>query len=556
MVLFMKRDLQAMGGKTYDLLVVGCGIYGAFTAREAALRGLSVAVIDRKDFCGATSANSLKIIHGGLRYLQQLDFTRVIESATERRALMRIAPHLVHPLPCAMPTRGFFMRSKLAMFAGMLLNDLLTYNRNHDADSEKTIPAGRIVSRAEFLQLVPGLTDTRFNGAAVWHDALAYSTERLAVSAVKAAVQAGADAANYTEMTRFVMEGKKVTGVVVRDVFSGKEVTIKANFVINNTGPWSKETLGMLGENVTMPASGLVLELNLVLKRQILKNHAVGLAGYRKSDTKERLLFFVPWHGRTMVGTYCRTHAGRADEAKVLDQDITSFLEDINNAFPSAKITREDISLIHCGILPMEEGSENWAAPEPARHYRLVDHGENDGVQGLFTVQGVKYTTARDVAGKTINEVLRKLGKWDGSVSKSSVTPLPGGDIPDFNHFVNDAKAAAPKGISGDSFTNLLYSYGTEYKAILDLGRKDDALLKRVGDSSCVIAAEVVNAVRNEMAQNLADVVFRRTDLGAVGLPDDQTLKACAEIMARECGWDNDRVEKEIGLVKAAVVKV
>ncbi|MDD4873072.1 MAG: glycerol-3-phosphate dehydrogenase/oxidase [Kiritimatiellae bacterium] len=545
-----------MGGKTYDVLIVGCGIYGAFTAREAALRGLSVAVIDRKDFCGATSANSLKIIHGGLRYLQQFDVVRVLESAKERKNLMRIAPHLVHPLPCAMPTRGFFMRSKPVMFMGMLLNDILTFDRNRDIDPEKNIPGGYVVPLEKFKQMVPGLDDARFNGAAVWHDALAYNTERLAIIALKAAAHAGADAANYAEMVRFVKDGKTVTGVVAKDAFSGEEVTIKAGLVINNTGPWSNETLALLGEQVTMPVYGLALELNFVLKRQLLKNHAVGLSGYRKSDTRERLLFFVPWHGRTMAGTYCRLHAGRLERMQVMEHDINTFLEDLNSAFPSANLTRKDISLVHAGVIPIEEGSEMWPEPEPLRHYRLIDHEKKDGVQGLLTVLGVKYTTARDVAEKSINSVLEKLGKFDGSVSKSSVTPLPGGDIPDFNRFVSDAKAASPKDLSDASLTNLLYSYGTEYKAILDLGKTDNALLKPISDSSEVIAAEIINAVRNEMAQTLSDVVLRRTDISAAGIPDEKTMNACAKIMGLELSWDKARIEKEIAQVKAEVRRV
>ena len=552
----MKRDLQAMGRKTYDVVIVGCGIYGAFAAREAAMRGLSVAVVDRKDFCGATSSNSLKIIHGGLRYLQQLDFLRVVESAKERKNLMRIAPHLIHPLPSAMPTRGLFMRSKLVMFAGMLLNDLLTAGRNRHIDPEKNIPSGYVVSRDEFMQLVPGVTDSRYDGAAVWCDALAYSTERLVISAVKAAVQAGADAANYAEAVRFLLNGKKVTGVVVKDVISGDEITIKSKLVINNTGPWSNEVLSLLEESVTMPVSGLALELNFVLKRQLLKSHAVGLVGYRKADAKERLLFFVPWHGVTMVGTYCRLHAGRVERIQVMDQDIDSFIEDVNNAFPSADITRKDIALVHAGLLPIEAGSEMWPEPEPLRHYKLIDHGKKDGIEGMFTVLGVKYTTARDVAEKTINKVLRKLGKWRGFASQSNSTPLPGGDIPDFRQFVSEAKAASPKELNDASMTNLLYCYGTEYKAILDMSLVDGELLKVISSGSCIIGAEVVNAVRNEMALNLGDVVFRRVDIGSAGMPDEDTLRACAKLMARELSWDKAKIEKEIIRVKSEVLKV
>jgi len=546
----MKRDLSALTRKKYDVLVVGCGAYGAFAAREAALRGLSVAVIDRKDFCGATSANSLKIIHGGLRYLQQFDVARLLESARERRNLMRIAPHLVHPLPCAMPTRGYMMRSKPVLFLGMLLNDFLTGDRNQYADPGKIIPAGRVVSRSEFQRLVPGLDDRRFTGAAVWHDAYAYNTERLVVIAVKDAVRYGADAANYLEAVKFHREGRRVTGVVARDAFTGREITINAELVINNTGPWTNETLSLLGEDVQMPVPGLALELNFVLKRRLLDRHAVGLSGYRQNDGKERLLFFVPWHGVTMAGTYCRLHAGRMDRVQVMDQDIRTFLEDLNSAFPSAKLTRDDILRVHSGVLPIEEGSNLWPEPEPLKHFIMVDHSREDGIDGLFTVVGVKYTTARDVAEKTIDRVLRKLGKPRGTASESSVLPLPGGDISDLQRFISESRDVAPKVLSEATMTNLLYTYGTEHAGILELGKTDSALLKSVGGQSNTIAAEVVYAVREEMAQTLSDVVFGRTDLGALGVPGDQVLKGCAEIMARECGWDKQKFENEITELK------
>jgi len=217
---------------------------------------------------------------------------------------------------------------------------------------------------------------------------------------------------------------------------------------------------------------------------------------------------------------------------------------------------RQDVSLVHAGVLPIEEGTELLPEPEPLRHYRLVDHEKKDGIEGLFTVVGVKYTTARDVAERTISRIAPKFEKCDRTGSKSASEPLPGGDIRDFDAFVKDSKAAAPKELNEAVVNNLLYGYGTEHKAVLGLGGKDASLLKPVGGSPAVIGAEVVHAVRSEMAQTLADVVFRRTSLGGLGIPDDGVLKNCAELMARERGWDKARIEKEIADLKASVIRV
>jgi len=551
----MKRDLKALTGRKFDVVVAGCGVYGAFIAREAAIRGLSVAIIDAGDFCCATSANSLKTIHGGLRYLQQLDIDRVRRSACERRNLMYIAPHLIHPLPCLMPTTGLAMRSKPVMRMGLLVNDILSFDRNTTGDPEKTIPAGIVVSRDECLRLIPGLTDPRITGAAMWTDASTYNSERLVLDAVLSACDSGAVAANYVRLAGFIRNNGSITGIIAEDSLTGARFEVQSSLVINSAGPWIPEILSMLDTKMQSPIRRLALAMNFVLTRQLFPTYAAGLTSPEEANRKKRLLFFVPWRGRTIAGTYYREHQGKAGDMKVTENDISLFLGDINRAYPPAHAVRADIALIHAGLLPADPVDAPNSEPEITRHYSIIDHRASDGIDGLLTVVGVKYTTARDVAASTIDIAFRKLGRNGGRKSFSIEKRLHSGDIPDFNRFLREATQSTGTKIRERDIVRLVRSYGSDYRTVLDLCSEDDSLGRPVGDSPDLIGAEVVHAVRSEMAQTLADIVLRRTDLGSAGRPDTKVLWLCAELMAREAGWDSRRTSSEIDRTLGAAVR-
>ena len=211
----MERNLEALQSKPFDILVVGGGIYGAALLRDAAAQGLSAALVEQADYVSGTSANSLKIIHGGLRYLQQADLPRVFESIRERSLLLRTAPHLVAPFPCLMPTTRALMKSRLVMWAGLLLNDILSWNRNAGLVPSRRIPRGRTLSRRALLDILPPLRDTPATGAATWTDAFAYDSERLPLAMIRAATARGALAANYVRADGFLLDDaqKRVLGI-------------------------------------------------------------------------------------------------------------------------------------------------------------------------------------------------------------------------------------------------------------------------------------------------------------------------------------------------------
>jgi glycerol-3-phosphate dehydrogenase len=556
----MKRQVQALSEKTFDLLIVGAGIYGAAAAWDAASRGLSVALIDKGDFGGGTSSNSLKIIHGGLRYLQSLDIMRMRESIRERRILMTIAPHLVHPLCCVMPTYGFLMKGKPVMRIGLLMNDLISFDRNRLDDPQKRIPAGKVISKEICMGLIPGLDDRKVTGGAFWTDGQVASTERLLLDYILSADKAGAVCANYVEATGFVKDARSVRGVEARDQLTGGTFEIRSKTVLNAAGGWVDKLLGRgLSKQNRVRLS---TAMNLIIRRDILPQCAAGLIGrtkFRREDGSvyrgKRVLFITPWRRVTLAGTVHKPYTGDPDDMTVTETEIQAFLEEFNGAYPGTVIRREDVSFFHKGFLPMDGVNAKTGEVRLTKHYRLHDHEKEDGVSGLWTVVGVKYTTARDVAKKAVDAVCSK-SKIKTGKSVSHKTPLTGGGIERFETFLSEALSQNVTGLTGSAIRHLVYQYGSEYGRILEYAEMHPIWKKTVPGSKdneghAVIAAEIIHAVREEAAVKLTDAVLRRTDLGAAGNPGEACLKTCAALMAKELGWDEKREKSELTETRA-----
>ncbi|MEI7435436.1 MAG: FAD-dependent oxidoreductase [bacterium] len=542
----MQRNLTALGSRKFDLLVVGAGACGAFAAREAAQRGLSVALIERRDFCAATSANSLKVIHGGMRYLQQADLGRVLESARTRRRLMRIAPHLVQPLSCVLPTETRFMRSRVIMGAGLLANDLLSFNRNRGADAAHHIPPGQLISRSELAAIIPGAARLGFTGGALWHDGLAHNTERLVLSVVQSAVLHGAETANYLAATGLLRTGNRVVGVKARDAISGAELEIRADFVINAAGPWVAEWLDGQPSRLTSPPGSLAMGMNFVLRRPLATRHAFALQTASTDGGARRMLFFVPWRNGTLAGTYYRAHHGSSDTLRVTDEDMERFLSDLQRACPAAGLQPEDIAMVQAGLLPAGgPGESGGGEPDLLSHAVFVDHARRDGIAGLLSLVNVKYTTAWNVAAAATAFAVRRLGRGN-SAANIPDQPLPGGNITDLDRFLADETDG------GALARRLGCHYGTMRHEILALGRTEN-LLSPLSAGTGVTGAEIVHAVRHEMTQTLCDVVFRRTELGTAGVPPAEALTASAFLMGRELGWSSERTGQELSRARAVI---
>ncbi len=543
----MNRNLTELTTHIYDLLIIGGGIYGACVAWEASLRGLSVALVEKADFGAATSANSLKIIHGGLRYLQNADFKRMRESIQERTTLMRIAPHLVHPLPVLIPTYGHGMKGKEALRLAMSLNDLISCDRNQIKDPQKHIPNGRVISKQECQGLLPGIPHQGLTGGAIFHDARVYNSERMTISFLRSAAKIGATIANYVEARGFLQQGNRITGIIARDSLSGNQFDIRAKTVVNTCGPWINRVLDLVEESQYQPKIGLTRAMNLIIRRPLCQNYAVGISNRNINSVTNkgnRFLFMAPWRGQTIIGTNYAVWDGKPDDFQVSESDIQDFLQEINQAYPSANLTREDVSFIHGGLLPRIGVNSKTGEPILAKHYQIYDSSPA-GLTGLISVMGVKYTTARDVAQKVVDRVFQSWGQKPPQ-SLSSVTPIYGGEIDDFEELLQNAIAKKSHELSVDDVHSLVYNYGSAYPQVmkyLDHQLESD---RTPVDKFSMLKAEVIHALREEMAQKLTDVVFRRTELGSIGNPGNEALQICATTMATELGWNYTRIQQEL----------
>jgi glycerol-3-phosphate dehydrogenase len=550
----MQRDLSRLAGNTYDLCVVGGGIYGACVAWDATLRGLSVALVEKGDFASATSANSLKTIHGGFRYLQHADFGRMREAIGERRNLMLIAPHLVHPLPVLIPTYRHWMQNKSLLSLALKVNDLVAFDRNRRSHPDKRIPRGHLISRRDVLDIAPGIEDQHLTGGMVFYDAQVYNSERLVLSFIKAAARRGADVANYAEAVGFLRQGDRAGGVEVVDSLTGDSFPVRARAVVNTCGPWTNRILSLVSGRPGPPAVPFAKAINLAT-RPLFSQYAVGVPGkdrYRDADAVvskgNRLFFVAPWRGRSLVGTAYLPFEGDPDSFHVTEEDVAGFLEQVNHALPAAGLTMDDVSLVHGGLV-LGSGDEATAGDvQRGKRSQIIDHGPH-GLKGVVSVVGVKYTTARSLAEKVVDQVFLALGK--GAPKPQTATmPVYGGDIPGFEAFLQAETRKMPALVDQAAAERLLRNYGSAYGQVLqylEAGPPDGQ--DAVGVSLRELAvweAEVRHGVREEMARKLADVVFRRTEMGSAGHPGEYLLQACARTMSVELGWDSGRMAQEI----------
>jgi glycerol-3-phosphate dehydrogenase len=540
----MKRDLNKLVSKVFDVLVIGGGIHGAATAWDAALRGLSVALIERGDFGSATSQNSLKIIHGGLRYFQDGNITRIRTMARERTTWMRIAPHLVHPLACLMPTRKKISRSRLALGMALAANDVLSFDRNRLPDPEKRLPGGKIVLPRDLSRMLPGYDTGTSTGAAVWHDAQIYNSERLLLEFIVSASDKGAEVANYVEAIGLLVEGNRIAGAQARDAVSGRVMEIHSRLVINCAGAWIDNLLGKISLSSHF---GTSIALNLTVDR-IWPDIAAGLPSQPAKGKPSRILFIVPWRNKSLIGTWHIPWTGSPNEFHITAAVVQAFLDEINNAHPVLRLTLKEVQHVTWGFLPVSYENAGENEVKLIRDGMVIDHQKEASIEGLISILGVKYTTARAVAEQAINLAVKKLGK-DPPPCGTAMTPLWGGRINSFESFLSRSLAQAPTWLDQEISKHLVYSYGSNYSRLLRYITEQPELAQRIDPDLPVTAAEVIHAVREEMAITLPDVVQRRTELGAMGRPAPGSLQRCAEIMANELGWSFERQQNEIDAV-------
>jgi len=527
----MKRDLKSLANETFDLLVIGGGITGACIARDASLRGLKIALIERSDFANATSAHNSKLVHGGLRYLENFEFRLVRESLKERRIWQHIAPHLVRPLPFLLPIYGSGFRRRATLSAGLSLYDALAFDRKWLDDPDQRLPGHAWLDRLKALAHEPVLEAAGFDGAFLYYDAQMYSPERLTLECVIDADQQGASIANYVEAKSLLLRDGRVEGASVVDREGQSAFDVRAALTVLAMGPWSDIFLAKaLGHQVS---SRLIRSKGIhLLVPSATRRHALTV------PTKSGHFFVLPWRGHTLIGTTDSEYDGAPDDLSVSEGDIRDFLDLVNSSLPAVRIGREDVEFFYAGLRPLiDDGSRNTY--KASRKSELVDHGLKDGAKALYSVIGGKWTTSRALAEKAVTAVARALGRPVGACSTAKRT-LPGAKFGHFSEFI-----ASSVLLAGNASKNLAHIYGSRLaEMIASAAHRTDRLepLGAHGD----ICAQIVFAAREEMAHTLSDALLRRTGVAQFGPPPTPAITKAADIMAAELKWSDERRQREI----------
>jgi glycerol-3-phosphate dehydrogenase len=456
-----------------------------------------------------------------------------------------------------MPTYGHGIKGKEILRVGLILNDMVTYDRNWGIrDPQRRIPPGRFISREECLELFPGLDRNGLTGAAVFHDGQMYNPTRLTLAFLKSAVRAGADVANYVQVKDLIRDGDRIIGVKARDTLAGNEFEIRGQVIINAAGPWANRLLKDSIKVGFRSEPSFSRDAYFVVGRHLLsEKYALALQAKTKDSDAiisrgHRHLFIIPWRDYTLVGVWHVYYRGEPGEFTVTEEDLGGFIREINEAYPSLELTLKDISMFNAGLILFGEDTEDDFNHSFGKRSLIIDHAKEHYIKGLLTVIGVRYTTARAIAEKAVDLVFDKLGR-KAPKSNTESTPVYGGEIENFEEFLAQATKLRPKTLNEDVMPGLIHNYGSAYQDVLKYIKINPSWSETL-DKSKIIEAEVINAVREEMAQKLGDVVFRRTDLGTGEHPGETALQRCAHLMASEMGWDDCRVQKELEEVRLA----
>ena len=553
----MKRDHNKIASTSFDLIIIGGGITGAFAAWDAALRGLDVVLLEKGDFGAGTSAASGKIIHGGIRYMQYGAFHRVRESLHERMVFRNIAPQFVHPIPFLIPTYGHLMRGKEVLKLGMIFYDLLSAGKRNSKDTMDMIPRHRLLTKREVLELEPGIETADPNGGVIYYDCQMHNPERLTLSVLLAAEVAGARIFNYTKVTGFLMQRGRVLGVKTKDKISGGEFEIHGQVVLNAAGPWAGEVLAALS-NFKPPFRFRYSKGIHIVTRPITCKFAVAIASKHKNaeammQRGGRHFFIVPWRNHSLIGTTNVPYYESVDAKMVTEEDIIDLIEEVNKAYPACGLRREDVVYQYGGLYLDDEKHALEDGYQGGRKDYILDHSRAHGIENLLTTICVKFTTARKLASLAVDSVFRKLG-YEPPKCRTEEEKIYGGEILRFKDYLVRETSRQSDTLQVSICRNLILNYGSVYSALLDYIDFFPDANDLIHDDFPIIKGQVIHAVRKEMAQKLTDVVFRRTGLGTTGNPGDEALRVCANIMANELAWDGIRIQKELDEVKEAFI--
>lgn len=518
-----RRDPETSVTDHYDIVVIGGGINGAGIARDAALRGAKVILLEKNDFGGGTSSWSSRLIHGGLRYLEHGEIPLVFESLHERRYLRELASHLVRGLKLSIPIYADSQRGKFLIRLGMLVYDLLSIR--------KKLPKHRMLTARELLLEEPGLREEGLTGGAQYFDAQVTFAERLVIENVIAAQEAGAVVRNYSTVIGITVRDQAVRSVQFVDQNSGVETEIFARVVVNAAGPWVDRVLATVNREMK-PVMGGTKGSHIVVSRF---PGAPSSAFYVEARKDGRPFFIIPWNGLVLIGTTDIRYQGDPGDVTASAEEVDYLIEETNAVFPSAGLSRASIHYTYAGVRPLPRHDKGPESAITRKHIILTHRGL---AKGLMSIIGGKLTTYRNLAELVVNKSMRELrGEFDECQTRER--PLPGCvDLDDATR-----KVMASPGISKACANRLLSIYGSRALDILALSAEQPGF---IDEAETVLVAEVLHAIRKEFAATLTDIVHRRLMIGLMPDQGRAMIASIVDIATRDLSWDKKRRLREL----------
>jgi glycerol-3-phosphate dehydrogenase len=530
-----RAALDTLARDTFDVLVVGGGITGAGVARDAAMRGLRTALVEKDDFASGTSSRSSRLVHGGVRYLEHGELRLVFEASQERRTLQRIASHLVRPLAVTWPVYAGARIARWKLGAGLAMYDLLAAFRN--------VARHERLSAGEVLRREPRLRPDGLRGGARYWDAHT-DDARLTLATIRSAVAAGATVANHARVMALAQAGGRVSGATVMDELEGATVEVTARVVVNATGPWSDDTERLAGS--TTPAVHGSKGVHILVPRERIGNEA---ALTLLTPTDGRVFFVLPAGDMAIIGTTDTFESVNPDDVHASRADVTYLLGAANHFFPGAALTTDDVIAAWAGLRPLVASEAN--AGDPGGVSR--EHAVSERVPGLVRITGGKLTTYRIMARDTVDAVQRSLGARRMRARTADV-PLAGGGLTDPLKAIGTATTL----IRDEAVASrLVHAHGDRWREVWALAEREPALAARMDPARPYVLAEARWAVEQELACTLADLLVRRIPVAFETRDHGRdAARRIAPLVATWLGWDEARLSTELARYDAEVERV
>jgi len=517
----MKRDFADISGKTFDLIVVGGGIIGACIARDAAMRGLKTLLLEKDDFAAGTTSRSTRLIHGGFRYLQHFEFGLVREDLREREILLKIAPHLVHPLPFLIPITTPI--DHLIMAMGTLLYDILSY--------DKSVPGRKHFSRETTMKMEPNMKLAGLRGADLYYDCQIWFAERLCLENIISAVDNNAVALNHAKVVGILKDGKTVRGVKVQDTLTGKETEVLSRMVVNAAGHWMDSVCAMISDQ---PKRMVRRTKGVHLLTPRLSNNALVL--YAKSDG--RLWFVIPWGKYSLLGTTDTDYTKDLEAVYAEKEDIDYIMREAQHVFPQLKT--EDIFYTFAGLRSLPD-SGNDKPSNVSRAHKTIDHEKTDGVKGFVSVLGGKITGGRGIAEEITNLVCKKLDFK--AACNTATTPFPGAAVIAQPEII---RSALESRIDVETVTYLVSLYGSRFTEVLEMAERGSRGKQPLCHHTRDIVAQIWYAVAEESAITVSDFMLRRSGLGLAECQGLDAVEIVGKEMGRLLAWNPEEQMRQV----------